>query len=376
MLGKNTLRYAGYATVLIVILTLTGIFNSFAQRYVLADSLSLSTVLLIGALVGTGYVTASQERERRTNVVMVNGMIGSTLVAAALVLVVIFTETVNTRFVFPNLARLLGTPLTFGQDNLLTSIGLLLGAGMVMGLLGGMLVYLTTRAREILFITTSLTIVIGILQGQINTIITLPDALAMFIVFGAAYGAARVLHNLALPIRLGLGAIIGLIGGGIVGVLANGSGLAGSGWIGGRVPIILSLAPRDNFVVLLLIFAGIGVVGAVIVRSTRGIHNGAWSLMVGLLVLGILNSQGEMTLLTTAAIPSATGRHTSRKRVRAASAGRSAVNAGAGIRRAAHRADLYPAVCRIIHHQYDQPHGAVHYNGAWLKRDDRLCRNA
>jgi branched-chain amino acid transport system permease protein len=297
MLGQDTLRYAGYAAAVIVILTLTGIFNSFEGRDVLADTLSLSTILLIGALVGTGYLTANTVRSESPQVVAINAVVGSLIAGLALSALVLFTEVVNTGFVFPNLGRLLGSPVTFGQEDFFSGVLMLLGFSALMGVVATLLVYLPERARNALFISLSLTIVIGILQGQINNIITLPDALALALVFSAGYAAAVILDTLSLPSRLGTGAVIGLIGGVILAVVANSAGMEAGAWIGSRVPVILSLAPRGNFIPLILIFAGIGAAGGMMRRAPASIHNGAWGFFVGLLVLGLLNWQREMTLL-------------------------------------------------------------------------------
>jgi branched-chain amino acid transport system permease protein len=80
-------------------------------------------------------------------------------------------------------------------------------------------------------------------------------------------------------------------------VLANSVGVEPGAWLGDKVPLILGLAPRASFLLLLIVFAGVGAVGAAVTRAAAVMHNGAWSLLVGLLVLGILQWQSEMTLL-------------------------------------------------------------------------------
>jgi branched-chain amino acid transport system permease protein len=48
----------------------------------------------------------------------------------------------------------------------------------------------------------------------------------------------------------------------------------------------------------MLFFIGLGITGAVMPRAAAAMHNGAWSFLVGVLVLSLLSWQGEMNLLT------------------------------------------------------------------------------
>ncbi|HEX2621096.1 MAG TPA: hypothetical protein VHL11_13135, partial [Phototrophicaceae bacterium] len=187
MLGKNTLRNASYAAAVIIVLALTGIFESFAERLVMGEQLSLSTVFLIGALVGVGYLVAFPLRERDMTTTIVNGVVGALMVGAGITLVVLFSEAMDARFVFPNMGKLLGSPVTFGQTSLIIGILMLLAFSGVSGVLAGILVHLPLRIRDILFISLCLTVVMGILQNQINNVISLTDALSLIVVFAIAY---------------------------------------------------------------------------------------------------------------------------------------------------------------------------------------------
>lgn len=311
ILDRDALRNALYAALTILVLTLTGIFNSFARRFVLEDQLSLSTVLLVGTLVGTGYLVASKAHQkyldpvtgngqmdrRAASSVIVNGAAGGVLVAGLLSLVVALTTVVDMRFVFQNLGSLLGGPLVFGQAELLPSILTLLLAGILGGAVGGLLVLLPKRVREMLVIGTLLVVVLGILQGQINNIITLPDALAMAVVFAAASTAGRVIQPVQTLNRLLLGAGIGAALGLLIILLAQ-SGLETGGWmrLGGRVPQILGLAVSGSALFLVVACAGIGALGAVVTRSSGASFRGAWWIVIALIVLGVLNWQSEMTI--------------------------------------------------------------------------------
>src|SRR5690606_20792068 len=254
---RSALRNALYAAITIAILTLTGIFGSFSRRFVLEDQLSLSTVLLIGTLVGTGYLVGHRVRNRfldpvtgtgtldgrAASTVIANSMAGGMLVAAVLSVIVALTTAIDMRFVFQNLGALLGSPLVLGQTELLPAILTLLVVGIISGAVGGLLVFVPQRVREVVIISLLLTVVLGILQGQINNIITLADALAVTAAFSAAALAAHLLQPVQTLRRVLIGAVVGAAVGIILGLLAP-SGLEPGGWmrIGNRVPQILGLA--------------------------------------------------------------------------------------------------------------------------------------
>jgi ABC-type branched-subunit amino acid transport system permease subunit len=312
VLDRDALLSALYTAIAIIVLTLTGIFGSFARRFVLEDQLSLSTVLLVGTLIGAGYLTVSKARQKyidpitgtgnldgaAASAVIANSMAGGLLVAVLLSLVVAFTSTVDVRFVFQNLGALLGGPLVFGQAELLPAILSLLIAGIVGGLVGGILVLTPRRPREVLVVSVLLTVVLGILQGQINNIITLPDALMITVVFAASSIASRFLGSAQTLRRLVIGVVIGAALGILFALLAQ-TGLENGGWmrLGGRVPLILGLAINGNAVFFVIACAAIGILGAVVTWASAIAFRGAWWIIIGLFVLGILNWQGEMTYL-------------------------------------------------------------------------------
>ncbi len=310
LLDRSALRSAFYAGITMVLLTLTGIFGSFSRRFVLEDQLSLSTVLLIGTLVGAGYLVGSQVRSRfldrvtgagtldgrAASTVIANSMAGGLLVAAMLAVVVALTTAIDMRFVFQNLGSLLGSPLVLGQTELLPAVLTLLVVGIVSGAVGGLLVFVPQRVREVVIISLLLTVVLGILQGQINNIITLADALAVTVAFAAAALVAHLLQPVQTLRRVLIGAVVGAVIGIALGMLAP-SGLETGGWmrLGGRVPQILGLAANGNLLFFVLAYTGIGVLGAVVTRASGVTFRAAWWILIAMVVLGVLNWQGKMT---------------------------------------------------------------------------------
>ncbi len=310
LLDRDALRIALYAAITIGVLTMTGIFGSFARRFVLEDQLSLSTVLLIGTMVATGYLVGTRVHKRfldpvtgsgsldgrAASAVIANSMAGGLIIAVLLSILVALTSAVDMRFIFQNLGSLLGGPLVFGQTELLPGVLSLLVTGILGSMVGGLLVFVSQRIREIVIVSLLLTVVLGILQGQINNIITLADVLAVTAVFSAAAIVARVIQPVRTIQRVLIGALVGAVVGVALGALAS-TGLEPGGWmrLGGPVPQILGLAVNGNLPFLVLAYTAIGIVGAVVTRASGPSFRGAWWIIIALVILGVLSWQGRMT---------------------------------------------------------------------------------
>jgi branched-chain amino acid transport system permease protein len=301
-MAKNTFRYSLYAAVGAAILTLTGIFTSFADLEVIQGRLSFDSVLLVIIIGGAAYFNARLVRERGTAALVLNGAVTGIIVAIALAVLVLIEFNadallaqfgIDLRFVFQNLGDLSASALTFNQP-MPGALLVLLIAGLVLGALAGLLLLLPDRIRGVLLLSLGLTVVVGLLVLQIENIITLPDALALSAAFGLTYAAVRFFANANLPARLALGFAIGAVLGFILALLVNNGGLADGGLLRGTgtFPVILNISP--TVVWLPVIFGLAGAVGALITRMARSIHNGAIFFIIGLLVIGVLNSQQAM----------------------------------------------------------------------------------
>lgn len=305
MIGKNTLRYSLYAAIGTAVLTLTGIFSSFEDLEVILNRLSLNAVLMVIVIGGAGYFTARQVREQGIVATITNGVISSVIVGITLAILVFieFNASVlkeqigiDLRFVFQNLGRLSESDLTFGQEipgALLT----LLIISVVIGTAIGIFVMLADRIGSVLLLSLGLTVVVGLLVTQIENVISLPDALAVTLVFSVAYTTAYFVAAANIFARLVMGFIIGAAIGVILAVLANAGGLAEGGILRGTgtTPIILSLSPTLMW--FIIIFGLVGTAGALITRMSRFVVNGTTLFILGLLIIGILNWQQAMNEL-------------------------------------------------------------------------------
>ena len=306
MIHKNTLRYSLYATAIIVILTLTGIFGNFAKSPVIEGQVYFSSVILVIMLGGTAYLTGVQAQYDRPAATITNSMIGSGLAGLALVILVVLNTQVDMGFMFQNMGDLSDSTLTFGQPVSLDGgeIGgliLLLLFSLGIGAVTGLLVRASRHMREVLFLSAVLTVIFGLTVGQLDDVITLVDAIVLMTMFILTYiigwrFTGPLSQHLLRGFATGAAFAVVLAIVANMGALDEGGLLRGSG----DLPIFLGMTVNGNtlaFVVLLGIF---GAAGALISGAPTGVHNNTIYFFTVLVALGIFNWQGNMSLLAAA----------------------------------------------------------------------------
>ncbi len=341
MIQRAALRYGLYGGAIAALLALTGIFTEFAEREVITGGvLSLSILVLMLMLGAPGFFAARYARRHNAGVVvmLLNSLLASLVVTAILLALVLVQSQLDPAFytfVFINLRDLGSSPLMFGAPlrvvpvyplpfgaalditffNSFQSFGglaLLAGFGTLIGLLVGLTFAVPRRVQQTVLLALGLTAVIGMLENQIRTIITLPDALALALTFAAAYALAWRVGGATLTRRMLIGLAVGAAAGvllvlvGTAGGLESGTRLAEGGFEGrgilrgmGTAPVILALTLTSALPFVLVMMA-VGLVGAQATRAARATHNGMLFFGIALLLIGVLNAQGASTL--TAAV--------------------------------------------------------------------------
>ncbi|MFN8451574.1 MAG: hypothetical protein U0521_24050 [Anaerolineae bacterium] len=200
---------------------------------------------------------------------------------------------------FANLTQPIAATLTFGQE-MAPGLLILLAISAGIGALVGLMLTLPGRWGRVIVLALGLTVVVGLLESQLAAIITLPDALALALVFALGYAAAMRSTGQSWLIRLLISAAPGAVVGVVLGILANSGALDAGGVLrgGGSLPLILSVARA----------AAPSAAGADLrrrrcarrlARSGSGtFHNGIILFMVTLVVIGVLNAQNAMTYTT------------------------------------------------------------------------------
>ncbi len=293
MLNTDALRFGLYMAIATIIVALTAVFGKFEERFVIAGVLNLSQVLLAIIVGGTGLYVAARSQQSGMRTAVVTGMLASLIVGVGLALVVLIEASIDLTFIFPDLKTdPIGPALTFGLE-LLPGLLALLALSLVLGVISSALLMLPVRVRQVGLMALALTVVVGVLQSQINKVITLPDALALAAVGGGGYIAGGRMIGRPLSIRLLAGTVIGAAAG-LVLAVAAGSGLeAGSVLRGaGDMPRLLTTDAAASMVV----FGVFGLVGVMISAAPRGIFYAGVGLLVAVIILGGLNAQGGMTL--------------------------------------------------------------------------------
>ncbi|QPC80668.1 hypothetical protein G4Y79_13195 [Phototrophicus methaneseepsis] len=300
-LGEHTIRYSLYTAVVVLILTLTGIFSTFAGRDIIQNRLSMDTIALLLMIGIPAFIASTTLLDSSLPLKVINGAIAGWIASAAISIVIVLETLVPQQdlvFVFNNYRPIIGGVATFGYegDAWFTGVTLLMLFGLILGGVVGAIQALPSRVQHAFYGGLGSMVVIGLISNQVRDLMTPADSVAIILALIAGYIASRILIERPLWLRLVIGLAAGAVFGFIMALLANGGAFAqdGSLLLGGDQPVIL-LGPDQPFVMLPIIFGLIGLSGALITTSTTFVHNSAAFLAVVLLLLGMLNVQQRMT---------------------------------------------------------------------------------
>ncbi|MCU0481022.1 MAG: hypothetical protein MUE54_07400 [Anaerolineae bacterium] len=325
MIKKSTFQRGILALGIILLLTLTGIFNTFERQQVIPDQLSLNTVIIIAMVGMTGYACAYPLRNQKPLVPMVNAIIATLAIGVMWVGLVWLYETIDMRFIFQNLKGVNPSPLTFGEmirfiavpatetdPALAVELGglvkLIIFCAM-MGAVSGFAVLLSLRLQLIVAVSAVLTVVLALISTKINGIITLPDALAFAIAFSLAYVASWLINTRRtdpLPqwLLMSIGALIGAFVALALLFIGTEDAFKRDGILRGlgTAPLIIDMGARGLIGGLFGVFALTGLAGALAPKAERLSHNTSLYFILALVILGLLNTAGRKLPLETALI--------------------------------------------------------------------------
>ncbi|NOK85866.1 MAG: hypothetical protein GFH27_549375n44 [Chloroflexi bacterium AL-W] len=302
VIHKNTVLHSLYAAFGFSILALTGIFTTFAGRDVIRGQLTLSTLTFALMIGGTAYFMGARVREQGLWASVLNAITGTLIVGLVLAALVLFEASNDLRFVFQNIGRAATGNLSNGTLTAGNPInpstgdygGLLemLGFCIVWGAFVGAFVHLPRRWQEVAFVSFALACTISLAQGQLNSVITLPDALTLLLGLALGYAVTTFLNTTPL-IKMGVGAGLGLLVGLIVFLLAENGELARGGFLfgSGTAPVFLTMVTDGRIIGFFVAMAVVGALGALLPRSSSQLHDAFWYFAAGIVALGILNAQ-------------------------------------------------------------------------------------
>jgi len=161
-----------------VLLSLIGMVEAFSQRDIISNVVSMGHTLLLLVPVFMGYLAAKRTPRTEPLWGIVNSLVTGLIVGGSLALLVIVGSLINLRKVFVNAMPLLYELLTFKQE---TQIGvfLLLGAGVLSGLLAGLLYLSPTLVRRVLITSLGSIVMAGVLQDLLRPTFSLWGPLAV-----------------------------------------------------------------------------------------------------------------------------------------------------------------------------------------------------
>lgn len=161
-----------------VLLSLIGMVTAFSQRDIISNVISMGHTLLLLVAMFMGYLAAKRTTRTEPLWVLVNSLISGLIVGGFLALLVILGSLINLRKVFVFAMPILYELLTFKQG-IQTGIFLLLGAGALSGLLGGLFYLSPILVRRVLITSLGSIVMTGVLQDLLRPTFALWGPLAV-----------------------------------------------------------------------------------------------------------------------------------------------------------------------------------------------------
>ncbi len=161
-----------------VLLSLIGMIETFSQRDIISNVISMGHTLLLLVAVFIGYLAAKRTTRTEPLWVLLNSFLSGLMMGGLLALLVLVGSLINLRKVFINASPLLYELLTFKQGSE-TGIFLLLGGGALSGILAGLFYLSPSLLRRVLIKSLSSIVMAGVLQDLLRPTFALWGPLAV-----------------------------------------------------------------------------------------------------------------------------------------------------------------------------------------------------
>ena len=170
-LWENGLKIGVIGGVAAVIISLVGMVESFNQRDIIAEVVTMGQVLLMVVGIMMGYIAA--KRTEQTDPVMhgINAIVASLVIGSALALLVVVGNLINLRSVLVNASPVLYKLLTLGHKGA-TGVFIILFFGCICGIFATVLYYSPQLVRRIVVVSMSSMIMAGVLQDLIRPVLS------------------------------------------------------------------------------------------------------------------------------------------------------------------------------------------------------------
>ena len=302
-ISRDTLRIGLYVGLGALFIAVIGMLTVFSERYIITNTLTLSTTILLGTFLAAGFYAARHTDVTNLPGLALNGAAAAAIIALILAALALFRSQINVQPVFPNVTAELVSLLSFGQEQLGVGLLQLIASGAIVGALGSLSTRLPASVTRMAALAVTIVIVLGLLQDQIKTIISLLDAAWVVALVTAGYGVAVWRNQSSLLRRVAEAALVGVALGALFTLLLGVAGASSESvpaWLDSGAPILRSFILGRSTVVLLVLLAvagaALGATGAALSTASATAHRLGVMVLVALLMLGILNYAGEMTL--------------------------------------------------------------------------------
>lgn len=155
-----------------ILLALIGMIESFSQRYIISEIVSMGHALMVSTVFLISYLGARKTGRNYPFIVFLNSSLCGFLTGSLLALLVISSNFLNLRKVFINASPALFKILTFAQGVEKGPI-ILITIGIISGLLAGSFVFVSPLGRRLIFTALGSVITAGILQDLLRPILAL-----------------------------------------------------------------------------------------------------------------------------------------------------------------------------------------------------------
>ncbi|MFQ5614379.1 MAG: branched-chain amino acid ABC transporter permease [Anaerolineae bacterium] len=172
---RKVLNFALISGVIVLYICLVGLVESFTDRDVIFETLSLGHTLLFITILLFGYFTARQVAGGQPLQALLAGLVVGLASSGTLVILVLIAEPINLRAVLLNASPGLIKLLTFGRESQINGSLILLGTGASLGLSGALVEILPTRIRRAFLWALALVILLGTLGELVDGILSGPE---------------------------------------------------------------------------------------------------------------------------------------------------------------------------------------------------------
>ena len=170
MAWRKAVNIGLIGAVTVVLLSLIGMVEVFSKRDIIYKVINMGHFLLLLTAVFLAYLSARRTNSRKPGQFIGAALVTAVITAAGIALLVAVGKTINLRMVFINASPVLYQLLTFyfGPK---AGIPLVILAGILCGLIAGLLVWTPTIWRRVLILALSSLAAAGVLQDLLRPVI-------------------------------------------------------------------------------------------------------------------------------------------------------------------------------------------------------------